>query len=129
MVPPWCGRKVFILKLYVSLWNHHWLATITEIGSKGYYLNKFETNTSKISVSDSMLFFCNPFLLLVSLALNLGISCCWYTQSNVQRIIIPRHKAYTSSLLPFFKVFLIEHPPKKMAPQLGQVTNTATIAY
>lgn len=41
---------------------------MTEIGNKGYNSNKFETNTSKISYSDSILLFCNPLWLLISLA-------------------------------------------------------------
>lgn len=59
-----------IYKLMKSL-----LATMTERGNKGYELHKSEANTFKLSFFGSILLFCNPLWLLISLALTLGISC------------------------------------------------------
>lgn len=54
---------------------------MTERGNKGYELHKSEANTFKLSFFGSILLFCNPLWLLISLALTLGISCYWYTEN------------------------------------------------
>lgn len=108
------------------------LATMTEVGNKGYYLNKFETNTFKISFSGSILFLHNPSLLLVSLALTLRISCCGYIGNNSQRIInvlsILRLKITLLLFFPFSVLFDKIPTPPKVVPKLEPFINNTEIA-
>lgn len=61
---------------------------MTEIGNKDYWSQtKFETKTFKISFLDS-LFFCNPSLLLLSLALSLGISATDTTETTHRELLM-----------------------------------------
>lgn len=62
-----CGkRSIIYFKAIYKLWKSS-LSTMTEIGNKGYDLNKFNTNNVKISYLDIILCFGNYLLLLVSL--------------------------------------------------------------
>lgn len=56
MAPARCGKKSIYFEAIYKLWKSS-LSTMTEIGNKGYGLNKFNTNSFKISYLDIILLF------------------------------------------------------------------------